>query len=92
MKYKQQPVGLTAYLNGVKADSAGEGQGARTRLKPEEQAGRGGTPSRPPDREPKSEYGHDRNLCQKRPEGQHSANRWGWGGSQWVIGLSHGDR
>ena len=51
----KQPVGLAAYLSAVKADPAGEGQGARTGLKPGEQAGKGGTPSRPSDREPKSE-------------------------------------
>lgn len=91
MKREQRKsVRSSVYLNTEEADPAGEGQGARTRLKPGEQAGRGGTPSRPPDREPKPEYGHARNLCQKRPEGQHSANRWRWGGSQWVISLSQG--
>ena len=80
------------YLNAAEANPAGGGRRARIRLKPGEHAARGGTLSRPQDRKPKLKHGHARNLCQKRPEGQHPGKRWGWGGSLWVVGLSHGGR
>jgi len=89
---RDEPVGTAAYLNAAEADSAGRGQRTRTCLKPGEHAARGGTPSRPQGCQPEPEQGHARNLCQKRPEGQHPGKRWRWDGSHRVIGMSHGGR
>jgi len=80
-----KPVGSAVYLNAAEAYPAGGGPQARTRLKPGEHAARGGTPSRPQGCKPKPEHGYARNLCQKRPEGQHPGNRWRWGGSHRVA-------
>ena len=91
-RIRKQSVGSAASLNAAEANPAGWGRRARTSPKPGEHAARGDTPSRPQDCKPKPEYGYERKLCQKRPEGQHSVNRWGWSGSQWVTGTSHGDR
>ena len=83
-----KPVGSAVYLSTAEAYPAGGGPQARTRLKPGEHAARGGTPSRPQGCKPKPEHGYARNLCQKRPEGQHPGNRWRWGGSHRVANLS----
>ena len=91
-RIRKQSVGSTAYLNAVEADPAGWGRRAITSPKPGEHAARGDTPSRPQGCKSKPEYGYERKLCQKRPEGQHSVKRWGWSGSQWVAGVSHGNR
>ncbi len=85
-----KPVGSAVYLNTVEADPAGGGPQARTRLEPGKHAARGGTPSRPRGCKPKPEHGYARNLCQKRPEGQHPGKRWRWGGSHRVTNWSHG--
>jgi len=91
-RIKKQSVGSAASLNAAEANPAGWGRRATTSPKPGEHAARGDTPSRPQGCKSKPEYGYERKLCQKRPEGQHSVKRWGWSGSQWVTGTSHGDR
>src|SRR5690606_989528 len=77
-------------LNTTEADPAGRGSRTRICLKPGEHAVRGGTPSRPQDRKPEPVHGHARNLCRKRPEGQHPAKRWRWDGSYQVSGCRMG--
>jgi len=73
-KERRETVRSAVCLNTAEADPAGRGSQARTCLKPGEHAGRVGTPSRTPDRKPEPKQGYARNLCQKRPEGQHPGN------------------
>jgi hypothetical protein len=86
------PVGSVVALTTAEADPAGWRPRAPPSLKPGEHAGRGGTPSRPQARKPEPKHGYARKLCQTRPEGQHSVNRWRWSGSHRIPDLSQWGR
>jgi hypothetical protein len=62
----------------AKADPAGGGQGAPTRLEPGEHGAQRWHSVTAGGPKPESDYGYARNPCMKRPHLEHTAKRRGW--------------